>query len=73
MQNLTEKEKIKLIIMIECRLAEVKDGLERLEREKSNYHNVNLDKEYEYSFDYLNEENKILTEILRKFKEDIRI
>lgn len=73
MKNLTEKEKIKLIVMIERRLAEVKEGLEKLEREKDHYHDVGLDEEYKYSFNYLHEENKILTGILEKFKDNIRI
>ena len=73
MGSLTEKEKIKLITIVENRLDEVKNGLEDLERKKNNYHEFDLESEYSFSLHYLSEENELLTNILKKLKKYMTI
>ncbi len=73
MNRFTEVEKVKMYAIIKQRELEIKKKIEEIEAEETSYNSDDMKSEYDMILKYLYEENKMIENILKKFKDIISI
>lgn len=73
MNRFTEVEKVKMYAIIKQRELEIKKKIEEIEAEETSYNSDYMKSEYDMILKYLYEENKMIENILKKFKDIISI
>ena len=73
MNRFTEVEKVKMYAIIKQRELEIKKKIEETEAEETSYNSDDMKSEYDMILKYLYEENKMIENILKKFKDIISI
>ena len=73
MNRFTEVEKVKMYAIIKQRELEIKKKIEEIEAEETSYNSDDMKSEYDIILKYLYEENKMIENILKKFKDIISI
>lgn len=73
MNRFTEVEKVKMYAIIKQRELEIKKKIEEIEAEETSYNSDDMKSEYDMILKYLYEENKMIENILKKFKGIISI
>ncbi|MCI6738802.1 MAG: hypothetical protein MR593_11865 [Intestinibacter sp.] len=66
-------EKVKMYAIIKQRELEIKKKIEEIEAEETSYNSDDMKSEYDMILKYLYEENKMIENILKKFKDIISI
>ena len=73
MNRFTEVQKVKMYAIIKQRELEIKKKIEEIEAEETSYNSDDMKSEYDMILKYLYEENKMIENILKKFKDIISI
>ncbi|MDY2736526.1 hypothetical protein [Intestinibacter sp.] len=73
MNRFTEVEKVKIYAIIKEREVQIKEKIQELEANETSYNSNDMKSEYDMILKYLYEENKLIENILKKFKDIVSI